>query len=37
MAVHEASDEFVITAMATHDPTWSVPSSGEVGWVAGDL
>jgi mycothiol synthase len=36
MAVHQASGQIVATAMATHDPTWSVPFCGEVGWVAGD-
>lgn len=36
MAVHQASDEIVTTAMATHDPTWEVPFCGEVGWLAGD-
>ena len=36
MVVTEAEDLIVATAMATHDPTWLRPFSGEVGWVAGD-
>ncbi len=36
MAVTEADDQIVATAMATHDHTWLLPFSGEVGWVAGD-
>jgi len=36
MVVTEADDLIVATAMATHDPTWVRPFSGEVGWVAGD-
>ena len=36
MVVVEETDHIVATAMATHDPTWLRPFSGEVGWVAGD-
>src|SRR4051794_1870179 len=36
MAVHEASDSIVASAMALHDHTWLYASCGEVGWVAAD-
>lgn len=36
MVVTENTDLIVASAMATHDPTWLRPFSGEVGWVAGD-
>ncbi len=36
MAVHEASDEIVATAMGLHDHSDEHPFGGELGWVAGD-
>ncbi|MBN2043648.1 MAG: GNAT family N-acetyltransferase [Anaerolineales bacterium] len=33
-AIHERDGEIIGTCMATHDPTWEVPFSGEVGWTA---
>lgn len=36
MAVHRESGDIVATAMALHDPTWSQPFCGELGWLAGD-
>lgn len=35
LIVHDASDEIVATAMATHNPTDMHPFGSELGWVAG--
>lgn len=34
MVVEKGTDLIVASTMATHDPTWKVPFSGEIGWVS---
>jgi mycothiol synthase len=34
MLIDQATGQIAASAMATHDPTWTHPFCGEVGWVA---